>query len=111
MLADHLKEGLSMESFGGVVHVSRDTIYEWLKVHKEFSDTKNAYEDAGRLLLEKIGMNGMLGKVKNFNTVAWIFIMKNRFKWRDKQPEEVNDNRTFVLAYEVKKKEKQNGQE
>lgn len=108
LLAEHLKSGLSMDCFGGVLHVSRDTIYEWLKVHPEFSDTKSRFEDAGRLLWEKIGFQGATGKIKNFNVVAWIFIMKNRFKWRDKQPEEVNDNRTFVLAYEVKKKEKKN---
>lgn len=108
LLAKHLASGLSTESFCGVVKVAPDTLYEWFKVHPEFSEAQKQYEKQGLVLLEQIGMNGMMGKIKNFNVAAWIFIMKNRFKWRDKQPEEVNDNRTFVLAYEVKKKEKKN---
>jgi hypothetical protein len=34
--------------------------------------------------LGKIGIAGVLGKIPNFNSAAWIFNMKNRFKWTDR---------------------------
>jgi len=40
LLAEHLKSGLSFTSFAGVIFVNPDTLYEWCKVHKEFSETK-----------------------------------------------------------------------
>lgn len=44
MLEEHCKKGFSVESFASVVGVTKDTLYEWQKVHTEFSDS------AGRAL-------------------------------------------------------------
>lgn len=85
LLIEHLESGLSYEAFAGVIKVHLDTLYEWEKVHPNFSEAKRIGVQAGRLFWEKMGRAGAAGKIKNFNCTAWIFNMKNRFGWRDKQ--------------------------
>ncbi len=56
MLIARCKNGKSFESFGSEVGVDRDTLYEWAKEHREFSDAKaigkqhllDFYEEATR---------------------------------------------------------------
>lgn len=40
MLINHNANGRSFESFGAVVGVNRDTLYDWARLHPEFSDAK-----------------------------------------------------------------------
>ena len=84
MLIDHMTQGLSFQSFAGVVGVDRDTIYNWIHLFPEFSDARNKANEAGRLSLEKLGIALAAGKVDG-NVAAWIFTMKNRMGWRDRQ--------------------------
>lgn len=88
LLIDHMKEGLSFESFGAVVKVNRDTLFEWAKVHPEFKQAKEEAYALNLLFYEKIGRAGMTGKLKDWNVTAWIFNMKNRHGWRDRQKDE-----------------------
>lgn len=100
-LESHMREGLSFESFGGVVGVCKDTLYEWAKVHSEFSDAKKRGESGSRLYWEKLGRDGLHNETikdgdgmtvtRSINATIWIFNMKNRFKWRDKTPEEISE--------------------
>ena len=78
-----LSKGYSKEATAGKLGISRDTLYEWCQIHEDFSDSIKTGEAKSRYYWEKIGMDGMLGKVKGFRPVVWIFIMKNRFGWRD----------------------------
>lgn len=78
-----MAKGLSKDAVAGKLGISRDTLYEWCKSHEEFSDSIKTGEAKSRYYWEKIGMDGMLGKVKGFRPAVWIFIMKNRFGWRD----------------------------
>jgi len=80
MLILHMSQGLSFDSFGGVVNVSRETLYEWTRVHKEFSDTKKIAWTGYLLWWEKKGNEGMSGKIKNFSAPTWIYNMKCRFR-------------------------------
>lgn len=100
-LIDHMSEGLSYESFAAVISVDRDTLYEWEKVHKEFSDAKKAAFDVNLLFWERQGLDGLFNeteydekgrptKSKSINATVWIFNMKNRHRWRDKQPDEAD---------------------
>lgn len=84
-LREHMGKGFSFESFAATIGVNRDTLYQWAKVHSEFSDAKSDGTDASLYHYEKIFQAGILGKVKNFNSTALIFLMKNRFKWTDRQ--------------------------
>jgi hypothetical protein len=76
-------KGLSKDAVAGQLGISRDTLYEWCQAHEEFSDSIKIGEAKSRYYWEKIGMDGMIGKVKGFRPAVWIFIMKNRFGWRD----------------------------
>lgn len=90
-LIDHLKEGLSIECFGATlhaaygVHVCKDTVYEWCKVYPEFSDAKKVGESYSQMFWEHLGIKGAKGDYIGFSGSAWIFNMKNRFKWRDQK--------------------------
>src|SRR5690349_7812689 len=98
MLVGHMAQGLSYESFGGVVEVSKQTLYDWEKRHEEFRDAKDRGESQSRLFWEKAGINGLHNETikdgdgmtvtRSINATVWIFNMKNRFKWRDKTEEE-----------------------
>lgn len=102
MLIAHMSEGLSFETFAATIKTHRDTLYEWEKTHQDFSDAKKAAIEACQLYWEKLGKDhiinksdsessfGMGGssKSRSLNAAIWVFNMKNRFKWRDKQPDE-----------------------
>ena len=120
MLIEHMAQGLSFESFAAVIKVNRDTLYEWEKIYPEFSDTKKEALEQCLLFWEKLGIDNIIkkkdsewqgdsgwSKDRSLDATAWIFNMKNRFKWRDKQPDE-NDtlNVNISLADEIAKARK-----
>lgn len=90
--------GLSYASFSAVVKKNIDTLYEWGKVYPEFSEAKKVAFAENLIFWEKVGIDGLHsiteyvdGKPqssKTLNATIWIFNMKNRHKWRDKQPDE-----------------------
>lgn len=99
MLIDHMKSGLSFESFGAVIDVNRDSLFEWVKRHKAFSDAKNVAFEKCRLFWEKKGIDGLettnyrKGNVsvsKSMNARIWELNMKARFReWRNVDKPEV----------------------
>lgn len=103
-LLKHMSEGLSFESFAGVIEVSNKTLYAWAEQFPEFLHAKEIGTDKSRIFWESLGINhiinksdsestaGMGGssKSRSLNASVWIFNMKNRFQWRDKQPGEAD---------------------
>lgn len=86
-----MSRGFSITSFAGKIGVNKDTLYEWIKTHKSFSDSIKKGKMAYVKYWESIGMLGMMGKIEGFNATMWIFNMKNRLGWSDKMtvdPEE-----------------------
>lgn len=100
MLIDHMKSGLSFESFGAVIDVNRDSLFEWVKRHKAFSDAKDVAFEKCRLFWEKKGIDGLettnyrKGNVsvsKSMNARIWELNMKARFReWRNLDKPDVN---------------------
>ena len=84
MLIEHMRQGLSFESFGGVAEVSKQTLYTWLQKHPDFLDAKLKGDGLSLLVWEKLGMAGMTAKIKFFNGHIWALNMKARFKWSDR---------------------------
>jgi hypothetical protein len=94
MLIDHMADGLSFEAFGGLVGVSKQTLYDWEEKHEDFLDAKKLGESKARLYWEKVGRDGLYHEAfkdqdgmtvnRSINATIWIFNMKNRFKWRDR---------------------------
>lgn len=94
MLIKHMASGLSFDSFAGEANVHLDTLYEWAKVHEDFSEAKKTAFSKNLAFWEKAGLQGMWGDKESnmvFNPTVWIFNMKNRHRWRDKQEVEVKD--------------------
>jgi hypothetical protein len=54
---------------------------------------------------EQIGLGGTTGQFKNFNAAAYIFTMKNKFKWKDKHEIELGEEtrKTLNLKYSLSK--------
>ena len=96
MIIEHMAEGLSKEAFAGVIGVHKETIYNWAEANPEFSDAIKTGEVKSRLFWEKLGMAGASGS-DEFNATAWIFNMKNRFGWRDKQEISGEDGGALVV--------------
>ena len=88
-LIAHMKQGLSFESFAAVIKVNQDTLHEWARRHKEFSEAKKIAFEENRLVWEKMGIAGMMGRTPGFNATVWIFNMKNRFKWVDRTEQKI----------------------
>ena len=95
-LIEHMAAGFSYESFAGVIGTFRTTLYNWEKIYPEFLDAKKEGSDRNLLFWEKAGHEGLFEQTeynsdgkpiysKKLNSTVWIFSMKNRHKWKDKQ--------------------------
>jgi transposase len=91
LLIECMKKGYSFEAFGSEVSISKQTLYDWVERYPEFSDAKNIGLSHARKFWENIAILACLGDNKMANPAIWVFNMKNRFGWRDKQPEEISD--------------------
>lgn len=99
-LIEHMAKGLSFESFAGSVGVCRNTLYDWAKAHPEFDKAKDMALERARIFWEQLGIthilnesestHGLGSSSRSLNSTVWMFNMKNRFGWRDKQPGEVD---------------------
>lgn len=104
MLVEHMKTGLSFESFAGVAGVSFDTVHLWAKTHKEFSDAKKLGMAENLYYMERIARQATLGGIPGFNNTLWIFTMKNRFGWRDKPDDNVRESIQDTVVNEIEVK-------
>lgn len=104
-LIKHMKQGLSYETFGASIGVSKQTVYDWEKKHPEFIDSKRLAWGEYQLFWEKMGVHGSAGKLKGFNSTSFIYNMKCRFRnsetWAPNKEEE-SQNFTFNLNYDPK---------
>lgn len=93
MLIEHMSEGYSFESFGGVIGVSERVLYDWEKKFPEFLHSKEIGTQKSMIWWEKIGRMGMINEIPFFNDRIWRLNMINRFrsKWSDGTKNENND--------------------
>lgn len=65
--------------------VTRATLYQWMQEMEEFSDTMQKAEELAQAWWEKMGRSATFGAFPAFNSAAFIFQMKNRFRkdWQD----------------------------
>ena len=64
MLENHMEQGGSFFSFGALVRVGEHTLYDWLEVHEEFSQSKNIGELLSLKFHEDLGKAVMTGTLR-----------------------------------------------
>lgn len=95
LLIIHMSKGYSFESFAGQIGCAVRTLHQWVEDRPEF---KEAYAIGKSKCLhwwETQGIDGLYNvttrdadggsSTVSINSALWIFNMKNRFNWRDKQ--------------------------
>jgi hypothetical protein len=97
MLVDHMNDGLSFESFAGVVGTCKQTLYNWAEANPDFLDAKKQGFEKSRLFWEKTGTKLATGQLDGNATMA-IFNLKNRFpkEWRDKQEMAISTDKAKI---------------
>ena len=98
MLIDHMSKGLSFDCFAADIKVSNKTLYTWTEKHDEFLQAKKEGENRCLRWWESLGNSLASGKRKG-NAAVYIFNMKNRFGWRDRQETEIIQSVPFQFAY------------
>jgi hypothetical protein len=96
-LASH---GKGLATIARELGVMRETMWRWGNDKPEFCNAlKRAYE-AGLSWWEEQGRIATFGEVPGFNSTAYIFQMKNRFKddWRDKHEIDQNVNGEITIT-------------
>jgi len=86
LLTEHMRQGLSFESFGGTIGVCRKTLYNWCEVHPEFLYAKQSGQELSLLWWERVNAAHALGKIKTGGANV-IFTMKCRHGWREPELE------------------------
>lgn len=82
----HMEQGYSFDSFGALAHVSRDTLYKWVHAYPEFAEAKYEAELKCLYFWERLGLEGVQGRIDKFSHAVYCFSMKARFVkygWRD----------------------------
>lgn len=100
-IIDFMSTGRSLTAFAAHISVSKDTIYEWIKNHPEFSDAVAVAKTKCEAFWEQKGIEGLfIENNRRLNTSLWTFYMKCRFGWREENSE--NTNPVITLNYRFK---------
>jgi len=91
-------KGLSVVQVAAEFNVSRDTIYEWAKVHPEFSDTLSTGIAKAEAFWETILQGGASGANEQpVNQGLLSLIMKCRYHWTEKQGIDLSGGMNIVI--------------
>ena len=86
MAIDFMAKGGSKEAFAASIGVSKMSLYRWIDKHKSFSDSLKKAETYCQKWWEDRGHQMLNDKnLRQPQVTMWIFNMKNRFGWADKQ--------------------------
>ena len=82
-----MAKGYSFEAVAGHLKISKKTLYNWREKHPEFAEACELGLELSRIWWEQKGIDHVCNKPTGFNlnTQSWIFNIKNRFGWKDKQ--------------------------
>jgi transposase len=85
--------GKSKMQIAAKLGISRETLYEWKKQNKDFSDSIKKSMTFSQTFWEAQGEKGLWGG-KEFNATVFCFVMKNRFHedYKDKHEVEQTSN-------------------
>jgi hypothetical protein len=79
------REGMCMAEMASEFEVTRETLYEWARVHPEFSDTLSRAQEASEGYWAKQIRDGLKKTPSEFQGAANLKYMAQRFKgWSEK---------------------------
>jgi len=81
--------GESVSEVCAYLDITKETFFQWVKQYPEFSDSYKKGLELSEAWWTRIGRAGSIGKAK-IQPATWIFNMKNRFKWTDRQDIDLN---------------------
>ena len=79
VIEKEMEKGHSVTACAAVIGVTKSTIYEWKKVHPEFSDAISRGYSLGLKYFEELLIGKMNGSKRNVDTSCLIFALKTRF--------------------------------
>jgi len=101
-LIEYASRGYSWHTFAAEIKVSKRTMYEWLKRHKEFSEAKEIAEVKCEQFWEK---KGLKPKSRDFHFGVYKLMMTNKFGYSEKtEPKETE--KSVIILPPVDKEEK-----
>lgn len=74
------RHGGSHTQMANKIGITKDTFYNWLELHNDFSDAVKIADAAAQTWWEERGQQGAMGLIPNWNPTTYIFNMKNRFR-------------------------------
>lgn len=102
MLIEHMAQGFNFETFAAnLKFCSISHIYGWLDQYPEFLEARKIGEGLSYKWWLNLGRGAAAGQVPGFNSAAWIFSMKNIFKWRDKHDINANIHQVKEIVHTV----------
>jgi hypothetical protein len=83
-------QGNSPLQMAAELGVLRETLYDWAKIHPEFSTAFTRAKELSQKWWEDAGKTGVFAE--KFNAQVWKFVMSNRFKhdWAERRVQEVS---------------------
>lgn len=99
-LIQHMARPRSFESFAAVIDVNRDTLYEWVKVHEDFSDALTRGRAKHLLAMEDSAYENLVeepGKGR-LNTALYKLFMVNIHGWRSEPKEDSKPDQTIKIV-------------
>ena len=80
-----MKDGGSKEEACVAIGCTFHTFQNWQEKNPEFLQAVKEGEKASEAWWHRVGRRAVMGEVPGFNGTSYVFNMKNRFGWKDKQ--------------------------
>ncbi len=93
------EEGMSKTEVAAMIGITRETMRVWSETYPQFSAAIKQGVDLSEAWWEKQSRRALFDK--DFQATNWIFNMKNRFGWRDKQEVTGDPERPQQLVHRV----------
>jgi DNA-packaging protein gp3 len=97
----------TVEGYALFLHVHRDTLYEWAKLHPDFSDT---LEEISHLQKEQLINDGIYGG-KDVNSTIVKLLLQNNHDMREKTDTDLTVDSPIILVGKGKVQEEESDEE
>lgn len=102
----YLGKGFSKEALAGILCISKNTLYEWIKAHEDFKDAITIGEAKSQVHWENLTVQHVVHTKngKQINGQVYGLNMKNRFGWSDKKEIALEEETKKSFAFSLDKK-------